>query len=146
MAKTKPTEEQFDNIAETGIVADGSDTATDSNTVFVFANLPRGIVFRLKDKTSVKVEGVPVSSLRSPSGGFLRGGRYAITRVDRQKWEEIKATYSKMSPFQNSLIFAADTVEEGQKKIRDLTSLRHGFEQIDPKTSNKVKSEQGKAE
>ena len=118
-----------------------TDTAESAggDVVYVFANLPNAQSFKLGDGTVITVEGMTVSNLKKPGGGFFPGGKFGVTPVDREAWGEVLRIYGQMRMFQNKLVFAADTLEEGKAKARELGGLRHGYEQVDP-NSDRVKS------
>ncbi len=107
--------------------------------VYVFANLESGQSFVLPSGEVVTIQGMSVSSLRRPEGGFYPGGKYGITPVDAAKWAEVVRVYGKMKMFESGLVFAAETIERGQAMARERGGLRHGFEPIDP-TSRRVKT------
>lgn len=109
------------------------------NVLYVFANLPTGQSFKLGDGSVVTVEGMSVSRLKKPGGGFFSGGKYGITPVPRDAWGEVERIYGQMRMFQNKLVFAADTLEAGKARARELGGLRHGYEPVDP-NSDRVKS------
>lgn len=110
------------------------------NDVYVFANLDSGQEFKLSDGSTVRIEGVPVSSLKKPGGGFFPGGKYAVTLVNADKWAEVEKTYGSMRMFQTKLVFSAPTLEKGRAMARELGGLRHGFEQVDPENDRRSKT------
>lgn len=121
--------------AKADVPPDPSTTAgSASPTVTVYCNLPQGLTFRLPDGRTVTFNGYSVSRLVGPDGQALPAGRYGKTRnVRREDWEWIFQTYRDAPYFraQNPLVFAANTEEEGAAIARDLSSTRHGREQVD---------------
>lgn len=121
----------------------GADDATEkahNNDVFVFANLPQPQSFKLADGTTITIAGMAVSRLKTPDGAFFPGGKYGVTPVNRDAWAEIMRTYGEMKMFKSRIIFAADTVEEGKARARELGGLRHGYEPVDVTQDRRVKS------
>ena len=116
-----------------------ADEVSGPNIVYVFANLPNAQSFKLGSGDTVTIQGMSVSNLKKPGGGFFTGGKYGVTPVDRNAWAEVVKVYGKMKMFQNKLVFAADTIEEGKARARELGGLRHGYEPVDP-NSDRVKS------
>lgn len=110
-----------------------------NDVVYVFANLPNSQSFKIGDDTVINVQGMSVSNLTKPDGSFYSGGKFGVTTVKRDDWLEVERIYGQMRMFQSKIIFAADTLEEGNARARELGGLRHGFEQVDP-NSTRVKS------
>lgn len=121
-------------VADT--VPDASESKGNASpTVVVYCNLPQGLRFTLPDGHAITFAGCPVSRLVGPDGNALPGGKYGKTRdVPRADWEWIYAAYQD-APYlsaHNPLLFAANSESEGDAIARDLSSTRHGREQIDP--------------
>lgn len=104
------------------------------NTVFVFANLPHGQTFDLPHGRQVALEGWPVSQLLGPHGQRLPGGRYGVTEVPVDHWNEVLRLYGEMAVLKSGLIFAAPSRKEGEAMAREHGGLRHGLEPVDPET------------
>jgi hypothetical protein len=132
IAKAEAMEKDNASIAAT-------EGGTGGDVVYVLANLETGQSFRLSGGRTVTIEGMPVSNLKKPDGGFFPGGKYGVTKVDAAAWAEIVKTYGKMKMFVNKLVFAAPTLERGKAMARELGGLRHGLEPVDP-NSSRVKS------
>ena len=130
---------QLDDDNASDLDLDGDAQGGGGNMVFVFANLPNAQSFKLGGGTVITVDGMTVSRLKKPGGGFFPGGKYGITPVNRDAWAEVERIYGKMRMFQNKLVFAADSVEAGKARARELGGLRHGYEQVDP-LSDRVKT------
>lgn len=121
-----------EQMEKTGTVGDITPVAV--GDMFVFANLQTGQRFTLANGKQVVFNGVPVTDLVGRDGNFIPGGKFGVTKVSAEDWDEIKQTYGEMAMFKNGLVFAAKTMDEGQSKALERSGLRHGFEQIDPNT------------
>jgi hypothetical protein len=103
--------------------------------LYVFANIQRGMSFKLPGGEVVTIRGFPVSGLKKPGGGFFAGGKYGVTAVPTDTWREVMRIYGKMRIFQSGLVFDAPTVERGEAMARERGGLRHGYEPVDPASS-----------
>ena len=119
-------------------VGDDEVDGASGDDMYVFANLQNAQSFKIGEKT-VTINGMPVSNLKKPGGGFFPGGKYGVTAVPAADWKEVMQVYGNMRMFKTGIVFAADSIEEGKAMARERGGLRHGFEQIDP-NSNRVKS------
>ena len=129
-----------DDLAKNNtLVGDDTPTNIGGNNVYVFANLPTDQSFKLGNGQIVTINGLSVSSLRRPDGGFYRGGKYGVTPINRDAWAEVVKVYGNMRMFKSGIVFAADTLERGQAMARERGDLRHGYEPVDP-DGPKVKS------
>ncbi len=111
-----------------------SDGSSPRNTVFVFVNLPHGQIFDLPQGRHVALAGWPVSQLLGPHGEHLPGGRYGLTEVPVDHWNEVLRLYGEMAVLKSGLIFAAPSRKEGEAMARERGGLRHGLEPVDPET------------
>lgn len=124
-----------DNAAEAA-----TEGGSGSDVVYVFANLESGQSFKLPGGQIVTIEGMPVSRLKKPDGGFFSGGKYGVTTVDAAAWAEVVRVYGKMKMFTNKLVFAAPSLDRGKAMARELGGLRHGLEPVDPENDKRLKS------
>lgn len=106
-------------------------TRKSASKVYVYANLPHGQSFGLSGKT-VTLAGYPISHLLGPDGAFAPGGKYGVTEVDAEDWEEIKRLFGRMKIFASGLVFAAPSREAGDRMAAERGQLRHGLEPVDP--------------
>lgn len=113
--------------------------STGDGSVYVFANLPSGQRFKLRDGSTVTIKGMPVSRLKRADGTSFAGGKYGITKVAADKWAQVVKMYGSMRFFRSGLVFAAETLESGMAMVRERGGLRHGYEPIDP-TSSRAKT------
>lgn len=144
----KAEEEAAEKLAE-ALEKDNADMAAipeiSGDVAYVFANLQTGQKFTLPDGTVVTIDGMSVSNLKKPGGGFFAGGKYGVTPIPADQWKEIVRIYGKMKIFQNGLVFAAETMERGKAMARERGGLRHGFEPVDPNSERaKTKPHDGK--
>lgn len=101
--------------------------------VTVFANLATGHVFNLPGKRTLRINGVPVSSLVTARGESLPAGQYGETYgVREEDWEYVMKTYHSMAMFKNGLVFAEADSNRGQDIADERHELRHGREQFNP--------------
>lgn len=128
---------QAESLGDDNISVDEVESSGNNN-VYVFANLQNKQSFRLGSKI-VTIDGMPVSKLVTPGGGFFAGGKYGVTSVPADDWKEVLRLYGRMRMFQTGIVFAAKSIEEGKAITKDYIDVRHGFEQIDP-NSKRVKS------
>lgn len=116
-----------------------AETVAGSEVVYVFANLQSGQSFKLSDGSTVTIAGVPVSRLKGVDGQSFAGGKYGVTKVPAEQWNEVMKIYGKMKIFVNGLVFAASSLERGKAMARERGGLRHGYEPVDP-TSDRAKT------
>lgn len=127
-----------DNVDASGVAGPGAaESGAPENCVYVFANLHSGQSFTLPDGSIVTINGLPVSSLKGVDGQNFAGGKYGVTKVPAEQWEQVLRIYGKMRFFQSGLVFAAETLERGKAMARERGGLRHGYEPVDP---NKAKT------
>jgi hypothetical protein len=106
-----------------------------SDVVYVFANLQSGQSFPLPGGVVVTIAGMPVSRLKSLEGKSFPGGKFGVTRVPATQWKQVLKTYGKMRIFQNGLVFDAPNMERGKAMARERGALRHGYEPVNPHSS-----------
>ena len=111
------------------------DQALAGDTVFVALNHPSGIKFTLKDGRQVVIKGHS-THLRGKEMGILPVGRYGLTQVSKDDWEEIQRIYGRMEIFQNGLIFARPRKSEAEDQAEEMRGTRHGREPVNPETTN----------
>ena len=102
--------------------------------VYVFANLPSGQSFALPNGEVVTIEGMTIDNLRGAA--TFAGGKYAVTPVSANNWKQIQKIYGEMRMFKSGLVFAADTIVNGEAMARERGGLRHGLEPVDPNRPN----------
>lgn len=134
-ARKKTEVEAAEKLAE-ALEKDNADTDSipeiSGDVAYVFANLQTGQKFTLPDGTVVTIDGMSVSSLKKPGGGFFVGGKYGVTPIPADQWAQIMKIYGKMKIFQSGLVFAASSMERGKAMARERGGLRHGYEPVDP--------------
>lgn len=128
-----------DQMDTTNARTTGANETSGGDTVYVFANLPTAQNFKLGAGVTITINGMPASTLKKPGGGFFSGGKFGVTTVAREDWEEVLRVYGHMRMFKVGLVFAADTLDGGTAQSSELGSLRHGYEQVDP-ASKRTKS------
>lgn len=116
-----------------------------SNTVTVFYNSVRDIVFDIYDKNGAKklihINGSG-SLVRKPDGSVIPSvalpvaGAYGITVVDAESWAEVEKAYGSMSIFQKGYIKASTPKTEKAVK-EEVSSKKNGEEPVKPKKSKK---------
>lgn len=142
MSKNKDTA-QAEAQAEALVKNNADTTAVEAQgangDVFIFANMPKGITFPVKDG-SVIINGMPVSALRGSGGEVLGVGKHGVTKIKADAWNYIKNTYGNMAVIKNGLMFAAESLERGKAMARERGGMAHGFEQINTESDKRVKS------
>lgn len=123
-------EQRVENLERTNADT-GELEPVSGNVVYVFANLPNGQKFSIGRGKIVTIDGFTVDGLRNSGGGFA-GGKYAVTMVPADDWREIMRVYGNMRMFKSGLVFAADSIREGEAMARERGGLRHGWEPADP--------------
>lgn len=114
-----------------------------SGIVFVYANLPAGQTFRLKNGQEVTIAGYPVSKLTDEAGNSLPAGQYGVTKLPAEVWSEIERVYGELTVMKSGLIFASTTPMDGEAIAEERKDLRHGLEPIDTNSTatEPIKSE-----
>lgn len=114
-----------------------------NNTVAVCCGIPMGQRFNLKDGV-VELKGTPMSHIVSAEKGnaYLPAGKYGVTVIKEEQWEEILAKYGKCDFIQNGIIFAEKDLASAQAKGTELKEKALGFEQADPEKGKTQKSSQ----
>ena len=105
-----------------------------NDTVAVCCGIPMGQRFNLKSG-NVELKGIPMSHIVSAEKGnaYLPAGKYGVTVIKAEQWEEILANYGHCDFIKNGIIFAEKNVESAQAKGTELKDKKMGFEQADPK-------------
>lgn len=99
--------------------------------VYVFCGIPQGLIFRLGD-TNHLFSGVNSSKLVAANGEDLAHGKFGITPCDEATWKEIERLYGELAVFKSGLIFASETVTDGDDEAMDKQDIQTGVEQKDP--------------
>ncbi len=110
--------------------------ATEQNIVYVFYNSPHGIKFELNEQKEVVINGSPVSNIYDSQGKNMSQGKFGITEIAKQDWEEIVKLYKDLPIFKSERIFASDTLSFGNDKAKEQALQINGAEQIDIKQTN----------
>jgi len=108
--------------------------ASGPGLVVVALNHPNGIKFALKDGRQVVING-NATHLRGRETGVLPVGRYGLTLVKAEEWEEILRTYGQMDVFKKNLIFSRPRKAEAEDQAEEMKETRHGREPVDPTTT-----------
>ncbi len=112
---------------------------TNKDTIFVFYNSPSGIKFKLENKI-IEINGAPLSELYSPSGTRLCQGKFGITEILQEDWEEIQILYNSMKIFSSSLIYASKDKNYGKDKAKEQACQENGNEQVKIASTNSIPS------
>lgn len=118
--------------------------AAGSNMVTVACGIPMGLKLELKGGP-LCLDGIPMSHIVSAYKGigYLPAGKYGLTAVTKDQWEEIQAKYGKCDFMVNGVVFAKESPEEAvevavEKSGKD-NSNNLGFDQADPKKSPRTR-------
>ena len=109
---------------------DNPDEAPTRNKVYVAFNDAHGQWFFAAGKWHL-VKGFTVNRLLKYDGTAIPGGRFGITEMDKDLWDEIVKRYSNMVLFKSGNLFWADSLDDLKQEIKGRTDLRHGLEPID---------------
>ncbi len=112
---------------------------TNKETIFVFYNSPSGIKFKLENKI-VEINGAPLSELYSPTGTKLTQGKFGISEILLEDWEEIVRLYASMQIFTSSLIFAHKDKNYAKDKAKEQENQVNGNEQVEISQSHSMAS------
>lgn len=139
MVKMKNTEKKVTEILNEKATASleeatAEQKATSKGNVTVACGIPMGLKLELKDGPLV-LKGTPVSHIvNARDGAYLPAGKYGLTTVTEEQWDEIMAKYGKFDFVVNGVVFATKSHEETVEKAEELSATkRTGFEQADPK-------------
>lgn len=111
-------------------------SGTAEDTVMVCCNHPWGFRYELSGGRAVELNGSG-AHLRGLPGGKLEAGAYGLTVIPRKDWEEIKALYGSLKPFQSidgkpPLVFARDDSASAYAQAAEYKDeSRHGYEPVD---------------
>ena len=111
--------------------------------VTVACAYPMGLKLALKSKLLV-LNGCPVSHIvNAQNGGYLPAGKFGLTIVTKEDWEEVLARYGKTPIITKGMVFAKEVHEEVVEKAQEESKKDLGFEQAKPRrTSRKKKAEE----
>ena len=107
---------------------------TAKGNVTVACGIPMGLRLELSTGALV-LKGMPISHIvNARDGGFLPAGKYGLTTVTKDQWDEILSKYANYDFIVNGVVFASEFQEEVVEKAEDLSKTKKtGFEQADPK-------------
>lgn len=108
--------------------------AAGTNMVTVACGIPMGLRLNLASG-DVLLEGMPMSHIVSAvkGVGYLPAGKYGLTAVTKEQWEEIVAKYGKYDFMVNGVVFAKEDHDSVVAEAKEKSNKRMGFEQADPK-------------
>ena len=109
--------------------------------VTVACGIPMGLVLNLSTGP-VELAGLPMSHLVSArkNGTFLPAGKYGLTTVTADQWEEIKAKYGRHDFMVNGTVFAKEDSRSVEAEAKEKSGNHLGFEQADPTKGRTKKS------
>lgn len=109
--------------------------------VTVACGIPMGLKLNLSSGV-VELAGLPLSHLVSArkNGGFLPAGKYGLTVVTADQWEEIQAKYGRHDFMVNGVVFAKEDSRSVEAEAKEKSGNHLGFEQADPKKGKTKKS------
>lgn len=101
--------------------------------VWVAYNSPRAIKLTTSKGEKVLINGSPVNKILDRDGKPTRG-RFGLTQISADVWEDLKKTYKNASWFtcEPPKMFAHEEVESTEDQTEELKAEEHGFEQVDP--------------
>ncbi len=99
--------------------------------VYVFYNSPTGIKFRLAENKVVEIQGASLSELYTPTGTRMSVGKFGITPIAREDYEQIEKLYGSMKIFESGRIFASNSENYGKDRAKEQENQLNGNEQID---------------
>ncbi len=111
------------------------------NSIFIFYNSPHGIKFTLSNGKHIVINGSPVSELYAPSGNKLLQGKFGITEIKVEEWNEIQKLYSNMPIFKSKRIFSAESMQYGKAQAKEQAKQSNSSEQINVANTNTKPSE-----
>lgn len=109
--------------------------------VTVACGIPMGLKLNLSTGP-VLLKGMPMSHIVSAkkNGGYLPAGKYGLTVVTHDQWEEIKAKYGMHDFMVNGVVFAKEDSNAVSEEAKAKSEKHLGFEQADPKKGKTKKS------
>lgn len=101
--------------------------------VWVAYNSPRAIRLTTSKGEKVLINGSPVNKILDKDGKPTRG-RFGLTQISADVWEDLKKTYKNASWFTCNppKMFAHEEAESTEDQAEELKDETHGFEQADP--------------
>lgn len=109
--------------------------------ITVACGIPMGLKLNL-NKGPIILKGVAMSHIVSAkkNGGYLPAGKYGLTEVSANEWDEIKAKYGMHDFMVNGTVFAKTDYSSVQAEAVEKSEKHLGFEQADPKKGKTKKS------
>lgn len=104
-----------------------------SGMVWVAYNSPRAIKLTTSKGEKVIINGSPVNKILDSNGKPTRG-RFGLTKISKEVWEDLQNTYKNASWFTCTppKMFAHEQAESTEDQTEEMKNEKHGFEQIDP--------------
>ncbi len=103
---------------------------SNKDIVYVFYNSPTGIKFRLSNNKVIEINGSPLSELYNPSGNRMSAGKFGITEILRQDYEQIEKMYGSMKIFESGRLYASDSMDYGNDRAKEQEKQVNGNEQV----------------
>lgn len=110
------------------------DTQGFRDPVYVLMNHHKDIKFNVVhsngDIEPITLKGAPVSHLRTIGGGYFKGGKFGITKMERDSWVALEKHAMAIALFRSGAVAMAETLEAAQKIASERSEIRHGYEPV----------------